>query len=581
MLVPMNDEVAASAREALGRGDLLRAYDLACQGGERDPNLRYLRILALARMGETEEALHFYKAADLFNSGDVDHKALKARLLKDLGFKDSSEERRALAQALEIYSDIFQATGDYYPGINAATLALITGEVELGRATASAVLRIPQVAQPTEYFAAVTKAEASLIMGDVRSARAAVALAAQLPGADAGSRSTTTKQLQRLAKSLGVEEDAVEEIIAPIRPPAVAFFCGQIFISDLEKEKELREAVRIQLTSSDVGFGYGALAAGADILVAEALLERGAELHVILPFAEADFLAASVTIAGPSWAERYSRCKEAATSFAEATTMGYVGDPLQFSHGSTIAMGLAKLRGRYLGAKVLQLAIWNGGPVGEAGTGADVAKWRRCGGITEILPLHGFERPAMVQQQICYNQTRKTRAIIFADMPGFTKIPESLLPTFWEHVMGTASKVLAAYSDELENSNTWGDALYLVFRSTYPAAAAMSELQRELSLIDYGSLGFSSPPTFRIAGHFAPVYVGSDPVTGRMSVYGVEVSKAARIEPVTPPGSIYITASFAAQLEMENPGGFDAIYMGQIPLAKGYGEIPVYRLRSC
>ena len=33
------------------------------------------------------------------------------------------------------------------------------------------------------------------------------------------------------------------------------------------------------------GVAYGALAAGADIILAEALLKRGAALHVVLPFA--------------------------------------------------------------------------------------------------------------------------------------------------------------------------------------------------------------------------------------------------------------------------------------------------------
>ena len=45
--------------------------------------------------------------------------------------------------------------------------------------------------------------------------------------------------------------------------------------------------------------GYGQLACGADILIAEALLDRGGELHVVLPFAEED----SSSLQLP-WAER-------------------------------------------------------------------------------------------------------------------------------------------------------------------------------------------------------------------------------------------------------------------------------------
>lgn len=577
----ISDDAAGLARDALSRGDLLQAYDLACRSGARDAELDYLKILALARMGEAQEALQLYDAAGLYRSGTVDQRALKARLLKDLGFSDQSAGRgETLEEAMEIYRQIFDETGDYYPGINAATLAHLQGRLDLARTTARAVLAIRHVDEPNEYYAAVTKAEAHLILGDLPSAQAALTAAVQLPGADSGSRSTTRKQLGRLATSLAMGDEAFSALVAPIEQQAVTFFCGHIFKHDDGLEAGLRAEVDARLAGMDAGFGYGALAAGADILVAEALLDRGAELHVVLPFAEDDFIAASVDVAGPGWLARYDRCKSRATTFAEATSMGYVGDPLQFAHGSTIAMGLARLRARFLGAKALQLALWDGGGIGDAGTGADVAKWRNSGGQTEIVTLRGFERPTMTGPAIASDVTRRNRAIIFADLPGFTKIPESLLPTFWENVMGTASRVLAGFEGDLENSNTWGDALYLIFRSATAAAAAMEQLQRELTLVDHRSLGFSSPPTFRVAGHYAPVYVGTDPVTGRLSVYGVEVSKAARIEPVTPPGSIYITASFAAQLEMESPGRFDAVYMGRVALAKAYGEAAVYRLTA-
>ena len=56
------------------------------------------------------------------------------------------------------------------------------------------------------------------------------------------------------------------------------------------------------LDEEDVGFGYGALAAGAEIAVAEALLARGAELHVILPSDAASFAARFVDPFGPTGA---------------------------------------------------------------------------------------------------------------------------------------------------------------------------------------------------------------------------------------------------------------------------------------
>ena len=56
------------------------------------------------------------------------------------------------------------------------------------------------------------------------------------------------------------------------------------------------------------------------------------------------------------------------------------------------------------------------------------------------------------------------------------------------------------------------------------------------------------------------------------------VSKAARIEPVTPPGAAFVTEPFAAILALEAGGRFACRYVGRIPLAKKYGDYPMYRL---
>ena len=55
---------------------------------------------------------------------------------------------------------------------------------------------------------------------------------------------------------------------------------------------------------------YGSLACGADMLVAEAILARGGELHVVLPFAEEDFLKTSVHVGGPEWSASICKGRE-------------------------------------------------------------------------------------------------------------------------------------------------------------------------------------------------------------------------------------------------------------------------------
>jgi hypothetical protein len=57
------------------------------------------------------------------------------------------------------------------------------------------------------------------------------------------------------------------------------------------------------------------------------------------------------------------------------------------------------------------------------------------------------------------------------------------------------------------------------------------------------------------------------------------VSRTARIEPVTPPGAVYVTEPFAAALELAGRRDLACDYVGHMPAAKDYGRLRMYRLR--
>ena len=98
-----------------------------------------------------------------------------------------------------------------------------------------------------------------------------------------------------------------------------------------------------------MGYAYGSLAAGGEILCAEACLRAGAELHVILPFKADEFVARMVRPAGPAWLRRFENCVARATSLAFATMDSYQGDDELFTYADRLAMGdLPPLRRQYL-----------------------------------------------------------------------------------------------------------------------------------------------------------------------------------------------------------------------------------------
>lgn len=576
---------AAAARAALARGDLIAAYDIATAAideGDASGAIRHQQILALARMGDTERAMGLFHAYGLNESGDPHERAIGARLLKDraLALPAGRARQGALEEAHQAYHDIYLSSGDSFPGINAATLALLAGRADEARDLARALLDDPGVAGAADYYMAATRAEALLLLGRFDDVTATLADEAVRNSGDYGGRSSTLRQLGMVASHLGLDGAARAAMLAPLAPPRIVHFCGHMFAQDAGAEAQLRAAIDAVLDEEVVGFAYGALACGADIVAAEALLDRGVELHIVLPFDEEDFLLQSVRPGGPGWEARYQRCRDRAASVALASPMAYFGNPAQYGYASRTAMGLARLRADHLAADCVQLAIWDGvASDGPAGTGADVAAWRAAGERTRVVapgPVdRGLARP---EPRVTTPYERALAAILFTDFKGFSTLSEAALPAFWEGVMGVVADVLDAQGGAVECRNSWGDALYAVLASAPVAAEVALQLQDRLARFDYATLGIDGAGGMRIGAHYGPAYRTMDRITGRLTYYGTEVSKAARIEPVTPPGAVFVTEPFAAILALEGAGQFCCRYVGRIALAKKYGDYPMYRL---
>jgi class 3 adenylate cyclase len=74
------------------------------------------------------------------------------------------------------------------------------------------------------------------------------------------------------------------------------------------------------------------------------------------------------------------------------------------------------------------------------------------------------------------------------------------------------------------------------------------------------------------------VFRGYDPVMKRDDFFGSSVTRAARIEPIAQPGTVYASEAFAATLASQCGRRFSLEYIGRVPLAKSYGESTIYRL---
>jgi len=584
------------ARGALARGDVLIAYDDAMSVLDSDPDdleARLVAALALARAGihESARAAISELLARIEVATEVplwlreDAEALVGRLAKDRALMSSGPERAArLREAAALYEAVATKYGRYFSCINAATLRLLAGETERARLLAQRAVELAStgIDAVDDYWRCATEAEAALVLDDVGRAVGALERAARCDVRNYAARAVTRRQLRLVCAAKSVTAGMLDVL----RPPSVLHYCGHRV--DLARARRFSEPdqqhvsgqVREFLSSRTVGFGYGSVASGADILIAEALLAHGAELHVILPFDADEFEQTSVAPAGPGWIRRYRTCLERASSVRCVCDSAFLGDDELFAYAARIAMGHALNRARFLDTDAEQLAIWDGAPgAATVGTAHDVALWRTTGQPSHVIAVSPAPEVVVDPGAAPPASGRAVRAILFADFRGFSRLYDEHFASFVGDVLRSLGQVLDAHAGAIMYRNSWGDAIQAVFVDISSAAACAVGLQEALARHDLAAAGLPGDLGLRISVHAGPVMTMMDPVRHQLGVWGRELTRVARIEPRTPEGQVYVTDAFAALLTLEPGSGFTSEYVGRVTTAKDFETIPMYRLR--
>ncbi|MCW5749407.1 MAG: hypothetical protein KIT36_24670, partial [Alphaproteobacteria bacterium] len=459
-----------------------------------------------------------------------------------------------------------------YPAINAASMTLLAGDRERARAIARSVRDQP--VDDGSYWAMATMAEACLVLSDDHAARRFLERAEARAGDDFAARATTRRQLRLVAHAVGADPSLVEAL----RIPETIHYCGHMPAarwSDGEAVSTLTSRINRVLMDRDVGFVFGALAAGADIMFAEAALRRGAQLTVVLPFERDAFVRASVLPFGTDWLQRFDHCLSKARVLVVDPTH-YPHDELDFGHGARRAMGLARMHARRLDGDIAQLAIWDGaGTAWEAGTAADVALWAASGGATVNLGCPWRQAGSAAGGDIAADTARRRwMGVLFGDLPRFGTLDDAALAAFYRGPLADMGRIVDRHAPAYRNA--WGDAVQLAFASARDAAACALQLQQTVTT---GTLTASGLPTTlvpRLALDFGPVLPVADAVQQVDKFAGRVMTRAARIEPVTPPGQIYATEAFACEVALDPRPTCACDYAGQVPTAKGFGVLPLY-----
>lgn len=367
-----------------------------------ESNRNYEQILRLARGGATRFALFEYKRFGLdkvLHNEDI--ACLHGRLYKDLFLSHSGDEALEFAAlSAEKYELAFKETLGFYSGINAATMSLLAGFSEdmIGEKAHRILNLLPEtkdLSSEAKYFVEATRAEAQFLAGDLLSAQKSLRTAIDHDPLNYIAHASTLKQFGMIAEHRGISYDGLNAF----RPPIAVHFAGHMFgicegvkvdfpcLSEAQisfLEVQISELIQAQ----DIGFGYGALAAGADIMIAEAILEEGGELHVILPSSEEKFIEASVRPYGEDWVKRFERCLSKASTFqvifADAS---WEASALE-KEASLSSMGAAIRRAESLSVPSAQILIWDG-ETGPVGTASDANLWDVTKRPRYVLPYVG------------------------------------------------------------------------------------------------------------------------------------------------------------------------------------------------
>ncbi|MEI8189291.1 MAG: adenylate/guanylate cyclase domain-containing protein, partial [candidate division NC10 bacterium] len=601
----------------------ISGFDLIVQGLQRhsgDVRLRQLQGLALASAGapwkakEVLEKLHREE-----NGQNPETEGILARTDKDLWERERRahpEKARAhLAQAYGIYSAAYAVAasaadvdGALYVGINAASTAVFLGDMETAHRIAREVCGWCQKTpdQVSDYWAQATLGEAALVLGEWAEAKRQYTKAAPLAKNNLRDLSATRRQARLLLEYLGHDRHELDACFGIGR---VVVFAGHMadqpgrttprFPSTLEAP--VGKAIEQQLKELDATIGYSAAACGSDILFLEALRKRNGQAHVVLPYDREQFRKDSVDIIpGVEWGVRYENVLNQAARIVEAWDQRMTPGSVTYEYASMLLHGLAVMHARRLDTELASLAVWDGRPGdGPGGTASVVQQWRELGcpprliHLADLLRSHQTElSPAApggitdtpgVSAPVPGALPCRVMAMLFADALGFGKLKEEQVAVFVRQFLGAIAKLVAEagladppYAPLMKN--TWGDGMYFVFAGPREAGRFALELSALASGPQWITMGLPEEFNLRIALHAGPVFAYTNPVTGLQEYVGTHVSRAARIEPITPPGSVYASEPFAALATAKGVDEFACEYVGQVPLAKQYGTFPLYQL---
>lgn len=496
-------------------------------------------IAALVRAGAVERAWELFVSEGFAaRSGDAAVETVRGRLLKAKARLAAPDQQGALfAQAADAYAAAHALDPAPYLAINAATLHLLAGQEAAARTGARTVLNLLDAPVPpadTPYFLAATRAEAAFLLGDQAAAEQAMDLAARHDPDGWHDRATTIAQLREIAVTRGSSAQWLERFV----PPASLHFAGHMGLaSGGLHEIRLADQVDRLIEAERIGFAWGALAAGSDIVIAERLLAADADVHLVLPCSPARFEEQSVAPAGQDWLARYRAVLPRAASIRlAAADPAAVHDPLATAHAGELAIGAALLNAATLSSHCCQLIITDADG-GGLNTARQARMWPLFAGRQHHLTI---ARDATIEALFPPERPDLHRALAVHASISIDGIVQgrSLDSAMIASAVGPVSEVLSQFerSRIRVSPGRWD----LVLGDVESGLTALMDVQARCRE--------NGGPLPRIGAHIAISSLFEDRASGTFVPYGPGSDMVARLQAMAPPGLCLVSDALAVTM---------------------------------
>ena len=589
----------------LRRGAPLVAYEVFAEGLSRWPGnvrLRQLMGLALARSGATQRASEVLQAIADEGHADEETLGLLARTYKDLAEQAASpeERRQQLRRACEGYEQAYRRSGGYWTGINAATMATLLDEPERGQEWAREVreqclaeLDRALAAEQDPYWIYATLGEAALVLECHDEAERWYRKAAEAGSGRYGDLSSTRRNARLLLGHLRGDTTSIDQLL-PV--PRIAVLAGRMSDPETgdrlrltpEAQQTLRRQIQDRLRETGAMIGYASTGSEVDIVFSEAVLDVEGEAHIVLPYDKDEFVRDTLeALPDEGWRDRFEGVLERAAEVVTASQGKLEGGRVALEYADLILFGLSSLRAAQLETELVPVTVCDVSLTSLGPAARTMQRWRDRGYRVEVIDLPSIETPAAPLPPGATHAMRESRAdfageimvILFADTVSFSRLTDVAVRRFVQHFLGAIAELVGRSSEAPLAMNTWGDGLFAIFTSVRSAGCFALELTDLISRTDWAGKGLPEDLSLRVALHAGPVWAYTNPVTGKLDYIGTHVTRAARLEPSTPPGHVYATYGFASIAAAEGVEEFTCEYVGETPLAKSAGMCPTYHLR--